>query len=97
VLTTIVTNTLSFVFVSTLTSSDCTRVDTVPATACPMNGFTKWHPSRAKNANFPHCWITCTVPVGTHVKQQHPVGPAVMSVVVVVARRCASSSRCDGA
>ena len=67
----ITTNTLSFVFVSQVTSICCRRIDTVPAGHSPMHGTMQLRPGFAIFWNAPHFSTILTVPVDTVMQPQH--------------------------
>mmetsp|Transcript_11438 Transcript_11438/g.22918 ORF Transcript_11438/g.22918 Transcript_11438/m.22918 type:complete len:94 (+) Transcript_11438:2096-2377(+) len=72
-LTTVVRKTLSFVFVSTRTSSCCTLNETLPA-CCSQGHQMRLKPGDKKRSNLPSLSTTTTSDVETHKQQgQHMI------------------------
>jgi hypothetical protein len=59
-------NQRTLVLVSTRTSSDWTRVVSVPATHSPANGLKKWRPGSARRMKRPNFSTTATLAWSTH-------------------------------
>ena len=93
----ITTNTLSFVFVSQVTSICCRRIDTVPAGHSPMHGTMQLRPGFAIFWNAPHFSTILTVPVDTVMQPQHGQSHMVFwrLLLALVFGACLWRERCE--